>query len=726
MIESLRETTRAVIKYKHELSGDVREGAEGKGKILCDKRIGGFSLYRVEKYDKCYQQTVFLSFLYVNNSKAGPYINASTAGQSETRIHHIIAISLLRLFGLFLFLPTWNLKYSALGINVTPFMVMKTIILSIGMVGLDYTSDIVTGWQHYLLGDYSWSFWTLGVILLPGFIHFIEGAFSKDHRERWWVLVGKLIFWSIFFQFLILRNFFITLFEPNYLAISVDKDGHKRIARNKYVESVNKNLSQKNMEAFVEAGMQMCLQSYIILKRGHAPQTQLISLGISFLTLSKASSENHITTQSMLLEPSIMQTIKMFPLFLLPCVSKVLTIALVLALTDVSPVLGLLFPIILLLGNTCVMWWIVAPDLERSGLEIVECMMSGLCGLLTTAVMIKESSARVTQIAVFKAYATCQTLSSAISIIWLCKLIHNHRVTDNRALTDIDNQIMLPISDFLQEIIFVLISVHILSALLFNLFNVFAKPGKGIDKKEFTGIFPTKKIPQYQHADCTTYVTTCIISNEIAMNLPSFAVGSNTSILPPGTTVRASLDVFKGNPMDSELTFCRFDKILVLNWRDDGKHHRKIWLRGRIVSRFMDADERSERYGIASLPVDSEGYFPAHVAFYDIIQSSPRVEWWWVRAVDQYSLARRVTCRTGGSEDQCSGVTNEEETAQVSYSCSSCPTTLLCGWCWVNCHQGHKGEVDLDLQGNHPVPWAGRLFTCLCSHSNHPTSLRIQ
>jgi hypothetical protein len=37
-------------------------------------------------------------------------------------------------------LPTWKIKYSSLGVNVTLFMVCKTLVLSIGIVGLDYTS----------------------------------------------------------------------------------------------------------------------------------------------------------------------------------------------------------------------------------------------------------------------------------------------------------------------------------------------------------------------------------------------------------------------------------------------------------------------------------------------------------------------------------------------------------------------------------------------------------
>jgi hypothetical protein len=178
-------------------------------------------------------------------------------------------------------------------------------------------------------------------------------------------------------------------------------------------------------------------------------------------------------------------------------------------------------------------------------------------------------------------------------------------------------------------------------------------------------------------------------------------------ILPTGATLRASLDAFKGDYFDQELTFCRFDKILILQWKDDGKHHKDIWLRGRIVSKFFDEDERSLRYGISTQGVHTEGYFPANIAFYDLVQSSPKIDWWWVRAVD---LAPIFPCR-GKDQGQCS----RHYTAGVQYSCTSCPAPALCGWCWVGCHGGHKGGVSLAKQGSHAVPWAGRVFSCQCS-----------
>lgn len=586
-------------------------------------------------------------------------------------------------------------------------MVIKTIILSIGMISIDYISDLVTGYQHFLAEDFAWVAWTYGVILLPGAINFFKDEYSMRQSQNWlwWLMVmPRLVFWSLFFQLNIVRDFYASLFEPNSLAISIDKAGHRRVAANKFVESVNKTSSQKNMEAFIEAGMQMCLQSYIIARRGQAPPIQLISLLISFLTLSKACSENHITTQSMLLSTSILQTLKTLPLFLAPCISKVLTIAIVLAFNAVSPMLGLLLPIILLVGNTSVMWWML-PSLGT-----LECFMSGLCCLLNTTIMIKESSPRIAQLHQLHAYATSQMLASMISIVWLVKLIFLHSPNRPDSSFEMD-QVIIPAYQNIKEIIFILISMHILSAISFNVISVLYKPGKGIGQTKYKGEFPSKKFAKYEHSDCSQYLTNCVNSTDVSYSLPVLAVGSTNYCFPTGSTLRASLDVFKGDYFDQELTFCRFDKLLVLNWKEDGRHHRDIWQRGRIVSTFFDEGERNQRYGISVRGIHMEGYFPANVVFYDMIQMSPVLDWWWVQAGEQIPL---LPCG-GGAKDRCSRNQGTEEMAGVPYSCSNCPAADLCGWCWVSCHAGHKGGVNLAIQGSYAVPWAGRRFTCSCS-----------
>merc|ERR1712013_138389 len=93
------------MKYKHELSVDVREQ---HGRIVKNQKIFGYSEYRLEQIGESYQQSVFLSLVFINHSRAGCYITASTAGRKATRLHHIFGLSLLRLFGLLLFVPTYS------------------------------------------------------------------------------------------------------------------------------------------------------------------------------------------------------------------------------------------------------------------------------------------------------------------------------------------------------------------------------------------------------------------------------------------------------------------------------------------------------------------------------------------------------------------------------------------------------------------------------------------
>jgi hypothetical protein len=58
------EGTRATIHYKHELSGDVREG---QGRVMCQWTVGGFSLYRKETYDKSYQVNIIYTLSNTNS-----------------------------------------------------------------------------------------------------------------------------------------------------------------------------------------------------------------------------------------------------------------------------------------------------------------------------------------------------------------------------------------------------------------------------------------------------------------------------------------------------------------------------------------------------------------------------------------------------------------------------------------------------------------------------------
>ena len=121
------------------------------------------------------------------------------------------------------------------------------------VVILSYFQDLVTSYQHLLAQDYAWSAWTFAVTLLPGVINFIQGQFhsSQAFDLIWWLKAIPTFFLSsLFFQFIVVRDFYTSLFEPNDLAISLDKEEHKRVACNKYVDSVNKTTSMKHMEAF--------------------------------------------------------------------------------------------------------------------------------------------------------------------------------------------------------------------------------------------------------------------------------------------------------------------------------------------------------------------------------------------------------------------------------------------------------------------------------------------
>ena len=566
----------------------------------------------------------------------------------------------------------------------------------------------MTAYQHLIAHNFAWSAWTFVVTLIPGAINYIQEEYFQDKSRgwSWWLLmIPNLATWSVLFQVRVIRSFYISLFEPNDLAISVDKEELRRVACNKYVDSMNKTMSKKNMEAFLEAGMQLCLQSYIIARKGEAPVIQLISLLISFMTLSKACSENHITTQSMLLPTSFMQTLKTAPLFLSPCISKVLTIAIVTAFNAVIPGFGLILPVMLFVFNTSVIWWIMEETLSK-----LEYLMSGLCCLLTTTIMIKESSKRIVQIDQLRAYAATQTLSSAISIIWLCVLSSHNQPNTPETTSQPDQVLIIPAYQNIQQIIIILIILHIFSALSFTIITLLYSPGKGLVEQEYKGECPPELLKRYGHSHCNGYVTTCVSSAHVSYNMPDLAVGANSTTFPTGATLRASLDVFKGDYLDQELTFCRFDKILVLPWRDDGKHHNSIWLRGRIVSFFMDEEERRLRYGIHHQDAHTEGYFPANIVFYDLIQPSPPVSWWWVRAADQAPL---LSC-CSPSKAQCSRHHSKGETAGVPYHCTTCGVAELCGWCWVVCHTQHQGGASLVTQGSYAVPWAGKQFSCTC------------
>ena len=567
----------------------------------------------------------------------------------------------------------------------------------------------MTAYQHFIAKDIAWSAWTFLVILLPGAIDFIQEEYNQSQSRgwHWWLfIIPNFLIWTLLFQLNVIRKFYVGLFEPNDLAISIENNEHRRFARNKFVESLNKAKGKKNMEAFLEAGMQMCLQSYIIARKGQGPVFQLISLFISFLTLSKACSENHITTQSMLIPTSFLQTLKTSPMFLAPCISKVLTIAVVTAFNAVFPGFGLLLLILLLVANTSVTWWI----LERC--SNAECLMTGLSCLLTTTVMIRESSERIVQLKQVQVYAASQTLSSAISVIWLFILRSHNQQNIHITASDPKYVVSIPVYQHIQNIIIILITSHIFSALSFIVLTLLYKPGKGVVEKVHKGECPPYFLARYGQPECKDYVTTTVLSTNVSYNMPLLAVGSAGSKFPTGATLRACLDAFKGDFGDQELTFCRFDKILVLPWREDGKHHKDIWLRGRIVSTYMDQQEKSIRYGIPQEEVHREGYFPSNPVFYDLVQESPSVSWWWVKASDQVPL---LPCCTPDKE-QCSRNYTEGERAGVPYSCTKCGVSDLCGWCWVCCHAQHEGGAGLQRQGNYDyeTPWAGKVFSCHC------------
>merc|ERR1712179_646638 len=128
----------------------------------------------------------------------------------------------------------------------------------------------------------------------------------------------------------------------------------------------------------------------------------------------------------------------------------------------------------LLMANSSVTWWI----LERC--SMIECLMTGLCCLLTTTVMIKESSKKIVQLTQLHVYAASQTLSSAISIIWLSILNSHNQQNVPVTTSEPKYLVMIPVYQHIQDIIIILIILHIFSALSFIVLTLLYRPGKGV------------------------------------------------------------------------------------------------------------------------------------------------------------------------------------------------------------------------------------------------------
>ena len=381
-------------------------------------------------------------------------------------------------------------------------------------------------------GDPAWCTWTLVIAALPGVIKFLS-QFSlkywkpltskenpltrKEKLIKICLFLPKTLKVALLFQLDVARKFYMSAFENDY---TVNDDV------NPFIKKVNEALSLKAFEAFIESPLQMCLQTYIMFSQGSATTLQIFTLTTSFLTLCKASADNHFIAQSSILETNFVQAVIMLPIFLLVTLGRVFTIALVLAYN-----IGLLLPPTIFLVN------IFLAKLLLHKISLNESLQTAVCSLLTTTVVRKhEKDDRKTQsLPHLLLFYACQTpVASLLCLVGLITLAYysasqldmdnlssNISNTDFHTNTTTVNGFQIPLYQHFEEFIITLMLLHLISTLItLGLFS-FYKKGRGIK----LGTIITETSTTIQATDNSCY------------NYPHLSPGYTTDLLPPGTTV---------------------------------------------------------------------------------------------------------------------------------------------------------------------------------------------
>eukprot|EP00092_Neocalanus_flemingeri_P041634 GFUD01045343.1.p1 GENE.GFUD01045343.1~~GFUD01045343.1.p1 ORF type:complete len:767 (+),score=137.51 GFUD01045343.1:201-2501(+) len=732
----------ATVTYRDDISGEVKQN---QGKVLLSKKLLGASVYREEKHDKHYKHCVTFGSIYVNTA---------TSGRSKTSKGNESFLALLRILGLFLCLPTWRVQFYTLGYKVTALKAALVLLGSV-LVLSDYSTDVLTGVEHIQQGDIFWGSLTLAIPLFNGLLSFTFLS-SRPAEKRSCLCIRSVIrciCWTVFCPYLMAREFFKNIFEPNSAVIRKTKE-NTQIAKNIFREKHQQSLNFKHTEAFVEAASQLFLQLYIIFSRGYFTSTQAVSITLSIISLSLASADNHFSCQSLATENSILRKAKIIPFFVIIIIARVLGFSFfctfsALGIYDVP----ILIPVIFI-GNILINILLK----KRTNLTFMEMFFSSITCFWTTSLKLAPSSKRIALGELLLFYTTQTIFASILGIIgcFLLEFYHIPRSVSDLPLTS--NYLLLPFEDHFQVMVIFLILLQLLPSVIASLFYLTQANGRGITLETCTG-----KIQIPVTNEMEEFTSDVVTGTKGSQNFSNMVPGSSSDILSVGTSVRVSTFAIIGDTDFNELTMCRFDKFVVLPWRQDEYHNKNVWMKVRIISVWYTQEIRSMRYNITTQPtVGTEGYIPSHLSFYDVIQMFPLEKWWWQPALELTGLQLKIKVKLEkikcgvkrGRPAQldyllgkggCSQVFSEpvpqisfvcmdescEDKARFSFtehSCQddckkSCTNLWLCGWCSVTCHAEHCTRAVLDeitwdnskADKYNRTPWTGRTFMCSCS-----------